>query len=78
MFVSHTRKEQLFELLVEIAVIIAYSHESVLDDVGHNHSVFGLTFYPYSMEFREMLHGKGRFLCVFDEICRIMSIFTAE
>ena len=58
MFVSHTRKEQLFELLAEIAVIIAYSHESVLDDVGHNYICFCLTFYSYSMDFVEMLHGK--------------------
>ena len=36
MLVSHTREEQLFDLLAEIAVVIAYSHEAVVDDVGHN------------------------------------------
>ena len=58
MFVSHTRKEQLFELLAEIAIDVTYSHEVVLDDVGHNYICFCLTLYPYSMGKREMLHGK--------------------
>lgn len=45
MFVSHTREEQFFESFAEIAVIVAYSHEAVLDNVGHNHFSFCLTFY---------------------------------
>ena len=37
MFLPDAREEQLFESLAEIAVVIAYSHEAGLDDVGHNY-----------------------------------------
>ena len=40
MLVSHTWEEQLFESLAEIAVVIAYSHDAILDDVGHNYFFF--------------------------------------
>ena len=37
MLISHTWEEERLELLVEIAIIVANTHEAVLDDVGHNH-----------------------------------------
>ena len=40
MFLPDAREEELFKLLAEIAVVVAYPHEAVLDDVGHNHFVF--------------------------------------
>jgi hypothetical protein len=33
-------KDQLFQLLTEIPVIVKYSHDAVLDDVGHKRSFF--------------------------------------
>ena len=58
MFLPDAREEELFKLLAEIAVVVAYPHEAVLDDVGHDYLYFCLTFYPYSMRKGEMLHGK--------------------
>ena len=46
MFVSHTREEQLFESFTEIVVIIAYLHEVVLNDVGHDIFVYLFDFLP--------------------------------
>ena len=40
MLVSLTRKEELFQLLAEIPVIVKYPHNAVLDDVGHKRDVF--------------------------------------
>lgn len=40
MFVSHTREDELLELLAEILFVITYSHKALLDDVGHKHDVF--------------------------------------
>ena len=57
MFVSHTREEQFLESFAEIAVVIAYSHEAGLDDVGHNLFVF-VRLSTYCMKKGEMLHGK--------------------
>ena len=57
MLVPDTWEEQLFEVLPIIFLDFAYLHDAVLDDVGHNHFVFCLTFYPYSMEKVEMLHA---------------------
>ena len=33
-------KDQLFQLLTEIPVIVKYPHNAVLDDVGHKRDVF--------------------------------------
>lgn len=54
MLVSHTGEEQLFELLAEVLFVDAYSHDAVLDDVGHNHFTFFSTFYSYSRRKVEM------------------------
>ena len=40
MLVSLTRKEELFQLLDEIPVVVKYSHNAILDDVGHKRDVF--------------------------------------
>lgn len=40
MLVSLTRKEELFQLVAEIPVIVKYPHNAVLDDVGHKRDVF--------------------------------------
>ena len=56
MFVSHTREEQFLESFAEIAVVVAYPDNALLDDVGHNYFCFCLTFYSYSMRKGEMLH----------------------
>lgn len=58
----------MFEVLVIIFLVFAYTDEAVLDDVGHNHFAFCSTFYSYSMRKGEMLHGERRFFCLFDEI----------
>ena len=39
MLLADAGEDELLELLAEIAVIVAYLHEVVLDDVGHNHFV---------------------------------------
>ena len=39
MFVTLAWKEQLFQLLTEIPVIVKYSQHAVLDDVGHKRDV---------------------------------------
>ena len=62
MLVPDTWEEQLFEVLPIIFLDFAYLHDAVLDNVGHNHFVFCLTFYPYSMRKMEMLHGWRIFL----------------
>ena len=36
MFLTDAGEEQLFESLVEISVIVAYPHNTILDDVSHN------------------------------------------
>ena len=40
MLVSLTRKEELFQLVAEIPVIVKYPHNAILDDVGHKRDVF--------------------------------------
>ena len=40
MLVSLTRKEELFQLLDEIPVVVKYPHNAILDDVGHKRDVF--------------------------------------
>ena len=45
MFVPLARKEQLFQLLAEILVIVKYPYDAVLDDVCHKRSVFDSTSY---------------------------------
>ena len=40
MLLADIGEEQLFESFAEIAVIIADSHEAVLDDVGHKYLCF--------------------------------------
>ena len=58
MFLADTREEKFLKVFTKICFIVAYPHEAVLDDVGHNHFVFCSTFYSYSMRKVEMLHGK--------------------
>ena len=36
MLIVNAGEEHLFESFAEIAVVVAYPHEAVLDDVGHN------------------------------------------
>ena len=40
MLVSLTRKEELFQLLDEIPVVVKYLQDAILDDVGHKRDVF--------------------------------------
>ena len=40
MLVSLTKKEELFQLVAEIPVVVKYPHDAVLDDVGHKRDVF--------------------------------------
>lgn len=40
MLVSLTRKEELFQLVAEIPVVVKYPHDAVLDDVCHKRDVF--------------------------------------
>ena len=40
MLVSLTRKEELFQLLAEIPVVVKYLHDAVLDDVRYKRDVF--------------------------------------
>ena len=40
MLVSLTRKEELFQLVAEIPIIVKYPHNAILDDVGHKRDVF--------------------------------------
>ena len=40
MLVSLTRKEELFQLLAEIPVIVKYPHDAILDDVRHKYPFF--------------------------------------
>ena len=40
MLVSLTRKEELFQLVAEIPVIVKYPHNAVLDDVGHKYPFY--------------------------------------
>ena len=58
MLLAEAGEEQLFEVLSIIFLVFAYPNDAILDDVGHNHFSFCSTFYPYSMEKVEMLHGK--------------------
>ena len=44
MFLADAGEKKLLELLAEIAVVVAYPHEAVLDNVGHNHFFFCSTF----------------------------------
>ena len=46
MFLLDAGEDKLLELLAEIAVVIAYSHNSILDNVGHNHFVYLFDFLP--------------------------------
>ena len=75
MLVSLTRKEHLFHLVAEIPVIVKYSHNAILDNVGHkchmeithvldSHCLisFDLTFLLISRNKIEMLHLKSLFL----------------
>ena len=58
MLLTDVGEEHFFKVFVEVSVIITDSHKAALDDVGHNHFIFCSTFYPYSREKGEMLHGK--------------------
>ena len=40
MLVSLTRKEELFQLVAEIPVVVKYPHDAVLDDVCHKYPFF--------------------------------------
>ena len=68
MLVPDTWEEQLFEVLPIIFLVFAYLHDAVLDNVGHNHFVFCLTFYPYSMRNVEMLHLRINFFVFFFDL----------
>ena len=49
MLVSLTRKEELFQLLDEIPIVIKYPRNAVLDDVGHKRDVFvRLSIFKYA------------------------------
>jgi len=65
-FLAHTGEEQFFEVITEIAVIVADSHDAGLDDVCHNLFTYSSTFYPYSMGKRKMLHQIRRFFLIYD------------
>ena len=58
MLISDAGEEHRLEVLPIIFLVFAYPDDAVLDDVGHNHFIFCSTFYPYSREKGEMLHGK--------------------
>ena len=47
MLVSDAGEEEIFEIRPIIFLVIAYSHEAGLDDVGHNH----FSFCSYSCTF---------------------------
>ena len=78
MFLTDAGEEQLFESLVEISVIVAYPHNTILDDVSHNLFFFSSTFYPYSRQKTEMLHDGRRFFVLFVIILKNLTIFAAE
>ncbi len=59
MLVPLTGKKQLFQLLAEIPVIVKYSHNVILDDVGHKYP-FSFDILPLSRNKREMLHQELR------------------
>jgi hypothetical protein len=40
MLVPLAWKEQLFQLVTEIPVIVKYSHNAILNDVGHKYPFF--------------------------------------
>ena len=40
MFVALTGKYEAFQLLAEIPIIVKYSHNAILDDVGHKFPFF--------------------------------------
>ena len=50
MLVSLTRKEELFQLLTEIPIIVKYPHDAVLDEVGHK--------YPFFVRLSILKYGK--------------------
>ena len=78
MFLADAGEKKLLELLAEIAVVVAYPHEAVLDNVGHNHFFFCSTFYPYCMEKGEMLHRKRRNKRIIDDIYINIAIFARK
>ena len=78
MFLADAGEKKLLELLAEIAVVVAYPHEAVLDNVGHNHFFFCSTFYLYSMRKGEMLHGKWRKMWFFCNISWFFAIFARK
>jgi hypothetical protein len=57
MFVPLAGEEKLFQMVAEIPIIVKYSHNAILDDVGHKFP-FSFDFLPLSREKWEMLHGK--------------------
>ena len=76
MLLAEAWEEEFLKVLPIIFLVFAYPDDAILDDVGHNYICFCLTFYSYSMDFMEMLHGKRRIFLISDDFCDIMSIFA--
>ena len=76
MFIVNAGEEHLFEVLSIIFLVLAYPNDAILNDVGHNHFCF-LSFYPYSMEFWEMLHEKWRNFQISEENLKNITNFGA-
>ena len=74
---AYAGEKHFFEAITEIAVIVADSHDAVLDDVGHNLFNFSSTFYTYSMGKRKMLHQIRRYFLISDVFYDKMSNFAS-
>lgn len=63
MLVSLTRKEELFQLLDEIPVVVKYLHDAILDDVRHK--------YPFFVRLSIFKYGKiGNVTSGFQKKCK--------